>query len=291
MLRERSWIWVACLILLSAVPLAATPDFIPTASAYQAYIDAKIVLSFELTPQKEFFLEVLNLGDIRRCLSIEDISMRTEDGMVLKFDSFLYDGTKSKTEGGDKACVRQRTRRKWELGYSFSFPEKVRKVVFLIGNTAFRLEPLTRAQFDEFVGNLEKINLEVASEYLKVFNLRVLFGKNIYGSSLRYRKVNISPTTGKTRGPITLLSTFPKQTEQAFKKKKGGEVEMKIKLDANGEVTEVTPDTMLEYGLTERAVYEVKNWWEFAPAFENGKPVPSEHTVKVVYRVEEEDEG
>jgi hypothetical protein len=278
------------LILVSTPLLHATADFVPTASANHAYIDAKVIYSFELTPKKEAFIEVLNLGDVRRCLSVENISMRTEDGKVLKFDSFLYDGSKSKTEGGDKACVRDRTRRKWELGYSFEFPQKVYKVVFLVGNSAFRLQPLSQAEFEEFTRSLERINLGESSEYLKVFNLRVLFGKNIYGSMVRYRKVNIPPTTEGTRGPVTLLSTFPKQTEQAFKKKKGGEVEIKVKLDSKGEVIEATPETALEYGLTERAVYEVKNWWEFAPAFEDGNPVPSEHTVKVVYRIEEEEE-
>jgi hypothetical protein len=278
-------------LLLSSPPsLLATPDFIPTVSAYHAYIDAKMFLALELTPKKEAFVEILNLGDTRRCLPIENMSMRTEDGKILKFDSFLYDGSKSKTEGGDKACVRQRTRRKWELGYSFEFPEKVRKVVLLMGNTAFRLQPLSQPEFEEFVRGFDKVNLEESSEYLKVFNLRVMFGKNIYGSLVRYRKVNVSPTTEGTRGPVTVLSTSPKQTEQAFKKKKGGEVEIKVKLDVNGEVIEAVPEIQLEYGLTERAVYEVKNWWDFAPAFDNGKPIPSEHTVKIVYRVEEEEE-
>jgi len=125
---------------------------------------------------------------------------------------------------------------------------------------------------------------------LKIFDLRVKFGTNIYGSSVRYRKVNISPTSDGTRGPITLLGTFPKQTEQAFKKKKGGEVEVTINLDVNGEVTEAKAENQLEFGLTERAVYEVKNWWDFAAGFENGKAVPSTHTAKVVFRVEMEDE-
>jgi hypothetical protein len=275
-------------ILPSAV--LATPDFVPTASAYHAYIDAKVILSFELTLKEEIFVEVVNMGDIRRCLSIENISMRTEDGKVLQPDSFLYDGSKSKTDGGDKACTRQRTRRKWELGYSFDFPERVRKVVFLMGNQAFRLQPVSAAEFEEFLENVDRLNIGVASEYLKIFDLRVKFGRNIYGSSVRYRKVNISPTSDGTREPITLLSTIPKQTEQALKKKKGGEVEVSVKLDAKGEVIEANAGNFLEFGLTERAVYEVKNWWDFAPAFENGKPVPSTHTAKVVYRVEEPDE-
>ena len=287
---QTAWLWSWGFLLLSAPSLLASPDFIPTVSTYHAYVDAKIILVFELTPKKEAFVEILNLGDSRRCLAIENMSLRTEDGNVLKFDSFLYDGSKSKTEGGDKACVRQRTRRKWELGYSFEFPGKVRKVVFLMGNTAFRLQPLSQAEFEEFVRSFDRINLEESSDYIKIFNLRVIFGKNIYGSLVRYRKVNVSPTAEGTRGPITLLSTFPKQTEQAFKKKKGGEVEIKVKLDANGEVVEAVPEAQLEYGLTERAVYEVKNWWDFAPAFENGKAIPSEHTVKIVYRVEEEEE-
>lgn len=268
----------------------ATPDFIPTASAHHAYIDAKVIFSIELTPKKELFLEVINMGDTRRCLAIENVSFRTEDGIVLKADSFLYDGSKSKVEGGDKACTRQRTRRKWELGYSFSFPSKVRKVMLLAGSQVFRLQPLSPAEFEEFSRKVNQLNIEVASEHLKIFDLRVKFGANIYGSSARYRKVAISPTSEGTRGPITLLSTFPKQTERAFRKKRGGEVEVTVKLDANGEVTEAKAENQLEFGLTERAVYEVKNWWDFAPGFENGKAVPSAHTAKVVYRVEEEDE-
>lgn len=278
------------LTLLTVAPLQATAEFDPTSSPYHAYIDAKIIISLELTPKKEAFLEVLNLGDIRRCINIENIHLRDENGLTLKFDIFLYDGSKSKIEGGERACALQRTRRRWELGYSFEFPQKVRKVYILMGNTDFRLQPLSAADFEEFTANLDKINLGTSSEYLKVFNMRVLFGKNIYGSSVRYRKVNVSPTTEGSRDPITLLSTTPKQTEQAFKKKKGGEVPMKIKLDANGEVISADPEVTLEYGLTERAVYEVKNWWEFAPGFQDGKPVPSEHTVKAVFRVEEEDE-
>ena len=42
---------------------------------------------------------------------------------------------------------------------------------------------------------------------------------------------------------MTLLSTFPKQTEQAYKKKRGGEVEVAVKLDEKGEVTEAKSDT------------------------------------------------
>jgi hypothetical protein len=86
------------------------------------------------------------------------------------------------------------------------------------------------------------------------------------------------------------VSTFPKQTEKAFKKKRGGEVEITVKLNEKGEVTEAKAENELEFGLTERAVYEVKNWWDFAPGFENGKAVTSTHTAKVVYRIEEEDE-
>jgi len=291
-MRENSAI--APLVLALALALApaalATPDFIPTTSPYHAYIDAKVILSLELNSKKELFLEVINLGDTRRCLSIENISFRTEEGLVLKPESFLYDGSKSKTEGGDKACTRQRTRRKWELGYNFAFPGTVRKVVFLMGNQAFRLQPVSASEFEDFSRKVDELNLEVASEYLKIFDLRVKFGANIYGSSVRYRKVNVSPTSDGTRGPITLLSTFPKQTEKAFKKKRGGEVEVTVKLDDKGEVIEATAENQLEFGLTERAVYEVRNWWDFAPGFEDGKAVGATHTTKVVYRIEQEDD-
>jgi hypothetical protein len=289
MLRKILFLFPA-LILWGAAWLPATPNFIPSPSAYHVYIDAKLILMLELTPQKEIFVEVLNLGDARRCLNIENLVVRTEKSEILKFDSFLYDGSVSKSDGGDRACITPRQRRKWELGYSFPFPERVKKVYFLLGDQMYRLEPLSDSEYQQFRANCEKINLGVSSEYLKVFNLKVLFGKNIYGSVLRYRKVPISRTADGTRGPVTLLSTSPPQTEMAFKKKKGGEVSMKIKLDGLGDVTEAVTENQLEYGLTERAVYEVKNWWEFAPAFENGKPISSGHTVKLIYRVEEEEE-
>jgi len=291
-MRKRSVVSLLTLgLVLTLSPIAqATPDFIPTASAFHAYIDAKVIFSLEFTPKKEVFLEVVNMGDTGRCLSIGNISFRTEEGLVLKPDAFLYDGTKSKTEGGEKACTRQRTRRRWELGYTFSFPQKVRKVVFLMGNQAFRLQPLSPAEFEDFSRKVDQLNLAVASEYLKIFDLRVKFGANIYGSSIRYRRVNVSPTSDGTRDPITLLSTFPKQTEKAFKKKRGGEVEVTVKLDDKGEVTEAKAENELDFGLTERAVYEVGNWWDFAPGFENGKAISSTHTAKVVYRIEEEDD-
>ncbi len=270
--------------------LFATADFTPTSGPCHVYMDAKIIMSLEVTPKKEFWVELVNIGDTRRCLSIENITMRADDGTILRFDSFLYDGTKSKTDGGVRACVTARTRRKWELGYSFICPQAVRKVIFLMGSQAFRLQPMSAAEFEEFSKNLDKINLDVGSEYLKNFDIRVKFGRNNYGSTVRYRRVNVPPTSEGSRGPITLLSTNPPQTEQALKKKKGGEVEISLKLNEKGEVIEAKAENTLEYGLTERALYEVKNWWEFAPAFQSGNPVASNHTVKVVYRIEEKDE-
>jgi len=291
---RRSPLLVSCfLILFPSFPgssLFAAADFIPTSSPDHVYMDPQIIMSLELNPKKEFWVELVNIGDKRRCLSIDNITMRADDSSVLRFDTFLYDGTKSKTDGGVRACVTARTRRRWELGYSFVCPLAVRKVVFLMGSQAFRLQPMSAAEFEEFSKNLDKINLEVGSEFLKIFDLKVKFGRTNYGSTVRYRRVNIPPTSEGSRGPITLLTTFPAQTEQALKKKKGGEIEISVKLNDNGEVVEAKPENTLEFGLTERALYEVKNWWEFAPAFESGKPVASGHTVKVVYRIEEKEE-
>jgi hypothetical protein len=291
---RRSPLLIACFLFLS-FPIARSTllgaaDFVPTSSPCHVYMDAKIIMTLELNPKKEFWVELVNIGDTRRCFSIENITMRADDGTVLRFDTFLYDGTKSKTDGGVRACVTARTRRKWELGYGFVCPQAVRKVVILMGSQAFRLQPFSAAEFEEFSKNLDKINLDVGSEYLKIFDLRVKFGRSSFGSNVRFRRINVSPTSEGSRGPITLLNTFPPQTEQALKKKKGGEVEISVKLNEKGEVVEAKPENTLEYGLTERALYEVENWWEFAPAFESGKPVPSSHTVKVVYRIEEKDE-
>jgi len=277
------------LVLLGGSAVRATPDFLPEASANHAYWDSTILFAFELTPSREAFIEVINLGENRRCLSVERIFLRTEEGQPLGFDSFLYDGRKSKLEGNPRACIRQRTRRRFELGYSFDFPGKVRKVVFLLGRLAYRMQPVGGEDYRKFVENFNKINIGVGSDHLKVFQLGVLYGRNTYGSRLRCRRVSAPFVSQGTRGPVTLLSTFPRRTEKARKKKKTGSVSIALKLDANGEVVEAVPESSLEFGLTERALYEVQHWWDFAPAYQDGKPVASNHRAKVVYRLEQDD--
>ncbi|MDE2963193.1 MAG: energy transducer TonB [Acidobacteriota bacterium] len=277
------------LTLLGGSALRATPGFLPEASAYHVYVDSTLLIAFELTPSREAFLEVINLGENRRCLSVERIFLRTAEGQPRRFDAFLYDGRKSKLDGNPRACVRQRTRRKFELGYSFAFPEQVRKVVFLLGRLAYRLQPVSGADYRKFVENFDEINIGVSSDQLKYFQLRVLYGKTFYGSRIRCRPVTAPFVSKGTRGPVTLLSTFPRRTEKARKKKKTGSVSIALKLDASGEVVEAVPESSLEFGLTERALYEVKHWWDFAPAYRDGKPVAGDHRAKVVYRLEQDD--
>ena len=277
------------LTLLGGSAARATPDFLPEASAFHAYWDSTILFAFELTPSREAFIEVINLGENRRCLSVERISLRTAEGQPRRFDAFLYDGRKSKLEGNPRACVRQRTRRRFELGYSFDFPEQVRKVVFLLGRLAYRLQPVGGEDYRRFVENFDKINIGVSSDQLKVFQLRVLYGKENYGSRIRSRRVTAPFVSKGTRGPVTLLSTFPRRTEKARKKNRTGSVSIDLKLDASGEVVEAVPESSLEFGLTERALYEVKHWWDFAPAYQDGKPVAGDHRATVVYRLEQDD--
>ena len=277
------------LVLLGGSAVRATPDFLPEAGAYHAYVDSTILFAFELTPSREAFIEVINLGENRRCLSVERIFLRTEQGRPLRFDSFLYDGRKSKLEGNPRACIRQRTRRRFELGYSFDFPGEVRKVVIVVGRLAYRLQPVGAADYGRFVGNFDKINIGVSSDHLKRFQLGVLYGKNVYGSRIRCRRVTAPFVSTRTRGPVTLLSTFPRRTEKARKKKKTGSVSIALKLDANGEVVEAVPESSLEFGLTERALYEVKHWWDFAPAYRDGRPVAGDHRATVVYRLRQDD--
>ena len=286
---SRGCLLAAGLIVMSSHSLRATPDFLPEASAYHAYVDSNILFAFELAPSQEAFIEVINLGENRRCLSVGRISLRTAQGQPLKFDSFLYDGRKSKLEGNPRACVRQRTRRRFELGYSFDFPGAVRKVVFLVGRLAYRLQPVSGLDYRKFVENFEKINIEVSSEHLKKFQLGVLYGENIYGSRIRYRQVTAPFVSQGTRGPVTLLSTYPKRTRKAERKKTTGSLSISLKLDAKGEVVEAVPESSLEFGLTERALYEVRHWWDFAPAYRDGKPLASQHRAKVVYRTEQDD--
>ena len=277
------------LTLLGGSTVRATPDFLPEASSYHAYVDSTILIAFELAPNREAFIEIINLGENRRCLSVDRIFMRTAGGQPLRFDSFLYDGRKSKLEGNPRACVRQRTRRRFELGYSFDFPGKVRKVVFLLGRLAYRLQPVGGGDYRKFVEDFDKVNIGVSSESLKRFQLSVLFGKTIYGSRIRCRRVTVPFFSKGTRGPVTLLSTFPKRTEKARKKKKTGSLSIALKLDANGEVVEAVPESSLEFGLTERALYEVKHWWDFAPAYRDGKPVAGDHRAKVIFRLRQDD--
>ena len=286
---SRGCLLAAGLIVMSSHSLRATPDFLPEASAYHAYVDSNILFAFELAPSREAFIEVINLGENRRCLSVDRITLRTAQGQPLRFDSFLYDGRKSKLEGNPRACVRQRTRRRFELGYSFDFPGAVRKVVFLVGRLAYRLQPVSGMDYRKFVENFEKINIEVSSEHLKKFQLGVLYGENIYGSRIRYRQVTAPFVSQGTRGPVTLLSTYPKRTRKAERKKTTGSLSISLKLDAKGEVVEAVPESSLEFGLTERALYEVRHWWDFAPAYRDGKPLASQHRAKVVYRTEQDD--
>lgn len=275
--------------LLAGSPVRATPDFLPEASAWHAYVDSTILFAFELTPSREAFIEVINLGENRRCLSVDRIFMRTAEGQPLRFDTFLYDGRKSKLEGNPRACVRQRTRRRFEFGYSFDFRENVRKVVFLLGRLAYRLQPVGGEDYRRFLESFNKVNIGVSSDHLKKFQLGVLYGRNFYGSRIRCRRVTAPFVSRGTRGPVTLLSTLPKRTQKARKKKRSGSLSIALKLDANGEVVEAVPESSLEFGLTERALYEVKHWWDFAPACQDGKPVAGDHRAKVVYRLEQDD--
>src|SRR5262245_64997063 len=55
-MRRHSALVVLILIFFSSQHALATPNFIPTASPYHAYIDAKVIFSLEFTAKKEIFL-------------------------------------------------------------------------------------------------------------------------------------------------------------------------------------------------------------------------------------------
>ena len=120
-IRGFTWFLLPSFFLTVAVFLQGASHFSPTVSSFHVYVDSEMLFAFELTPTQEAFVEILNLGENRRCLSVERITMRTEEGKVIKFNSFLYDGNTSKLKGNSRACVRQKTRRKFELGYNFEF--------------------------------------------------------------------------------------------------------------------------------------------------------------------------
>ena len=283
-LRWVNWVLILSFFLTMIVSLKGASIFPPSLSSSHVYVDSEMLFAFELTPAKEAFVEIINLGEKRRCLSVERITMRTEDGKVIKFDSFLYDGNTSKLKGNPRACVRQKTQRRFELGYSFEFPKEVRKVVFLIGRQAFRLQPFTLTEYQLFVKNFEKINVEGSSEYLKIFKLRVLYGKNFYGSKIRYRRVKVSMSSNNNRSPITVLRTFPIPTKQTLKKGITS-FSVSLDLDENGEVIKAVLEEAIECRFVESALYELRNWWDFSPGFKDGQPVSSKHRATVVYRL------
>ena len=275
------------LIVVSSHSLPATPDFLPEASAYNAYVDSNILFAFELAPSREAFIEVINSGRTGRCLSVDRITLRTAQGQPLRFDSFLYDGRKSKAGRQPPGlCSPADAAADSSSVYNFEFPGKCARSAFLVGRLAYRLQPVSGADYRKVVENSKRSISGSAVRHLKKFQLRVaLRGRHLWFQDSLPAGDGLVCQPG-TRGPVTLLSTFPRLTPKAKRKKTTGSLSISLKLDAKGEVVEAVPESSLEFGLTERAVYEVRHWWDFAPAYRDGKPLASQHRAKVVYRTE-----
>jgi protein TonB len=73
-------------------------------------------------------------------------------------------------------------------------------------------------------------------------------------------------------------------SEQARKKKINGTIQVSFLVDTNGVPTHIHVQNGLGYGLDEKAVQAVSQY-RFEPATEDGKPVESEVTVEVNFRI------
>jgi TonB family protein len=102
----------------------------------------------------------------------------------------------------------------------------------------------------------------------------------------------LAPALVESIRPAVVVRTRPKLifrkevefSEQARKKKINGTIQVSFLVDTNGVPTHIHVQNGLGYGLDEKAVQAVSQY-RFEPATEDGKPVESEVTVEVNFRI------
>jgi protein TonB len=89
---------------------------------------------------------------------------------------------------------------------------------------------------------------------------------------------------GGVSAPVVLFAPEPGFSEEARKAKVSGIVKVDLQVDTNGRPTHVRVIRGIGMGLDEKAIEAVQQY-KFKPAMENGKPVPVEMNVDVVFTI------
>ncbi len=82
--------------------------------------------------------------------------------------------------------------------------------------------------------------------------------------------------------PVVIKKVPPKYTDKAVRYREQGTVVLRLQIDEEGRVEDVTVVEGLKYGLTEQAIRAVKRW-RFQPATSGGMPVSAEIDVSVKF--------
>jgi protein TonB len=89
---------------------------------------------------------------------------------------------------------------------------------------------------------------------------------------------------GSVSAPVVLYQPEPGFSEEARKAKVSGIVKVYLQVDVNGRPTHVRVMQGIGMGLDEKALEAVQQY-KFKPAMENGKPVPVEMNVDVLFTI------
>ena len=103
-------------------------------------------------------------------------------------------------------------------------------------------------------------------------------------ASVQERRRQGLPLDGDITRPVVLYTADPEFSEEARRMKLNGDVLLKLKLDNQGKVTDVTVVRGVGHGLDEKAV-EAARKYRFTAATQDGKPIPWELNVEFTFRI------
>jgi TonB family protein len=89
---------------------------------------------------------------------------------------------------------------------------------------------------------------------------------------------------GVVTAPVLLYKKEPEYSEEARKAKYQGTVLLYIEVDPSGKATNIRVQHSLGLGLDEKAIEAVRQW-KFKPGYKDGKPVTTQMTVEVNFRL------
>jgi TonB family protein len=90
--------------------------------------------------------------------------------------------------------------------------------------------------------------------------------------------------SGGVTAPVLLFKKEPEYSEEARKAKYQGTVLLYIEVDPSGKATNIRVQHSLGLGLDEKAIEAVRQW-KFKPGYKDGKPVTTQTTVEVQFRL------